>query len=256
MSLLKRSNRLWLSSCLAVAAAAMFVSPVLAQKAEPAKDPKAPAASPFGKKPEATKPADAKPESKPETKPDTKSKDAAADAAKPGAFHAWLANLEGEWAVEDKTVTPGEEHTDPGTWTSKMSLGGRFLMSDYDGRSRGKFYKGHSVWGYNNADKRFEYVWVDTQGTGMLILTGTADAAGKVVTLTGSMTDPTGGKKVNAKAVVTILSKDSFTFETFDDSSGTMAKVAIATATRSGKAAKDEPSAKKPADAPADKKSK
>jgi hypothetical protein len=137
------------------------------------------------------------------------------EAAKPGPNHKLLEWFEGEWQAEVKDLSPGMESSDKGTLTCKMVYGGRFLSMDYDGRFHGKFFRGGGMWGYNNTDKKFESSWADSMGSMISYMTGTVSADKKVFTLSGDMTDPTAGKKISQKEVITITGKDTYKQEFF-----------------------------------------
>ena len=203
------------------------------------------------KKPAPTTPPPAKTDA---AKPDTKGADAAAaaqeawkKAAEPGPMQKWLTQLEGEWTSEAKDTASGSEATDKGAMTSKMVMGGRFLQMEYDGRWHGKFFKGGGFLGYNNVDKRFESAWVDSGGSMISFMTGQADASGKVLTLTGEVTDPTTGKKAMMREVLTILGKDAHKTEFFIPADGKEMKIMEINYTRNAPAKKDSKEDKQPA---------
>lgn len=137
-------------------------------------------------------------------------------AAKVGPMHEWMKAFEGTWQTEIKSTWDGKTWTsDKGETTNKLVGGGRTLLTEYSGKMMGKFASGHGMMGYNNLDKRFEQVWTDSQSTAMSWMTGTADASGKVLTLTGEMTDAETGKKAKMRSVTTIVSKDEYKMEFF-----------------------------------------
>lgn len=174
----------------------------------------------------------AKPEAKP-IKPAAAPDDAAKKANEPGAAHKALEVFEGEWSCEIKTFgADGSGSVDKGTMTNKMVYGGRFLQEDYDGRMNGKFFRGGGLWGYNNATKKYETAWADSSTTGLSCMTGTADAAGKVFTFTGEITDAASGKTVKQREVVTVADKSSHKYEVFETHDGKESKVMEVTCTR------------------------
>jgi hypothetical protein len=54
---------------------------------------------------------------------------------------------------------------------------------------------------------------MDTASTSVMNLSGTFDAAGKVMTMTGRMDDPAAGKTVTVREKMTVVSKDEVLFE-------------------------------------------
>lgn len=122
-----------------------------------------------------------------------------------------------EQAAWMKYMTPGEEHArmarESGTWdcscriwmepgqppmemksTAEMSMimGGRYQRMDYKGEMMGMPFDGLALNSFDNADRQYRSVWIDSMGTGMMMMKGKADAAG-VLHMTGEMVDPMGG---------------------------------------------------------------
>jgi len=130
------------------------------------------------------------------------------ELAKPGAFHAWLAKFEGEWETSlqiigaDGVAMPAEK----GTMSYEMEIGGRYLEMEYLAKFMGKDFEGGGTLAYNNVDKRFESVWWDSMSTGIMMMTGQADADGKVLTMSGEATEADGSKS-KMKEVMTIISQ-------------------------------------------------
>ena len=133
----------------------------------------------------------------------------------PGEPHARLAKLAGSWTTKTKSwmdpSQPPEESA--GSCEFRMVLGGRYLEQRFEGTNMGKPFSGIGYTGYDNVKKKFEAYWIDSAGTGMLVLAGTRDAAAKKTTYTGSMLDPTNGKKVAIKSTDTEIDDDHFLFE-------------------------------------------
>lgn len=241
-----------------LAAGLLVCAPAFAQDKQPAKDPKNTPATPAAP---ATPATPAKPADKGGEKPGGKAPagDMAAEMAEwqksaaPGKFHEWLKQMEGEWQVEMKFFGPDGSPMGggTGTMTSKMTKGGRFLDQDFDGRFNGMFFRGGGTMGYNNLDKRFEATWTDSMSTGIMMMTGQADAAGKVLTMTGESTQPD-GKKETEKEVTTIIDKNSYKSEFFKVAGGKDLKTMEIVYTK-GKAA-DKKEEKKEQKKPADKK--
>lgn len=173
----------------------------------------------------------AKPEAKP-LKP-VAAADDAKKANEPGLAHKALEFFEGEWNCDLKLIGPdGSGSAEKGVMTYKMVYGGRFLTEDYDGRLGGKFFKGGGLWGYNNATKKYETVWADSSSTALSNMTGTADAAGKVFTFHSENTDTASGKTVKHREVVTIVDKNTHTYDVFETHDGKEMKVMEVTCTK------------------------
>jgi len=135
--------------------------------------------------------------------------------AAPAEPHAKLAKLAGTWEVKTKSwmdpALPPEETT--GTCEFRMALGGRYLEQRFEGSMMGRPFSGIGFTGFDNAKKKYEAFWIDSVGTGMMIMTGTADASGKKTVYTGSMLDPASGRTVEMKSVDTLVDDDTILFE-------------------------------------------
>ena len=86
-------------------------------------------------------------------------------APKPGPEHELLAKkFEGTWdCVMKCTFLPGESK---GVQTSKVGLGGFFVVGDFKGQFGGGDFQGRSIRGYDTFKKKFTSVWCDSIGTG------------------------------------------------------------------------------------------
>jgi hypothetical protein len=133
----------------------------------------------------------------------------------PGEPHAHLAKFAGSWTTKTKSWSdpsqPPEETT--GTCEFRMVLGGRYLEQRFEGSMMGQPFSGIGYTGYDNVKKKYEAYWIDTAGTGMLVMTGTPDKAGKKTVYTGSMLDPLTGRKVAMRSVDTEIDADTLLFE-------------------------------------------
>ena len=155
--------------------------------------------------------------------------------ATPGEAHARLAKLEGTWTVKTKSwmdpSQPPEETT--GSCEFRMVLGGRYLEQRFQGTAMGQPFSGIGYTGFDNVKKKYEAYWIDSLGTGMLVMTGSLDKGGKKTVYTGSMLDPTNGKKVAIKSVDTEVDADTLLFEMWmSGPDGKMAKSMEMTYTR------------------------
>ena len=117
-------------------------------------------------------------------------------AAIPGEPHKLFATLSGSWTTTTKEwMEPGKPPTEAtGTAEMKMLLDGRFLYQEYNGQMMGQPFSGVGIDGYDNLTKKYVTAWIDTMGTGIFFMEGTASADGKTITLRGSHPMPGGGK--------------------------------------------------------------
>jgi hypothetical protein len=85
------------------------------------------------------------------------------------------------------------------TMTSTWVLGNRFVQQNYEGTFMGEPFNGMGYVGYDNVTKKIVSVWMDSASTGMMVMTGNADATGKLVTAKGTMSDPMSGRRCRWK---------------------------------------------------------
>lgn len=137
--------------------------------------------------------------------------------ATPGEPHKALDALVGSWDVTSKFwMAPGAPPTESaGTSENKMILGGRYLEQRYEGTMMGGPFSGIGVTAFDNYKKKFVSTWVDSMGTGIMMMTGTFDKAGKIITSWGMMDDPAAKKTMKAKTAVTIVDADHHTYESW-----------------------------------------
>lgn len=136
--------------------------------------------------------------------------------AQPGEPHKLFAGIAGNYTTHTKEwMEPGKPPVEAdGTAESKMLLDGRFLYQEYHGSMMGQPFSGIGIDGYDNVTKKYVTAWIDTMGTGIFIMEGTASADGKTITLKGSHPEP-GGGKMSHRAVWKIIDNNSQTFEMY-----------------------------------------
>lgn len=153
----------------------------------------------------------------------------------PGEPHARFAKLAGTWTTKTKSwmdpAKPPEEST--GTCEFRAVLGGRYLEQRCEGSMMGQPFSGIGYTGFDNMKKKYEAYWIDSMGTGMLVMTGTPEKGGKKTVYTGSSIDPMTGKKVALKSIDTEVDADNLLFELWmSGPDGKMAKGMEMTYTR------------------------
>ena len=137
-------------------------------------------------------------------------------AATPGEPHKLFATLAGSWTTQTKEwMEPGKPPTESaGTAEMKMLLDGRFLYQEYNSHMMGQPFSGIGIDGYDNLTKKYVTAWIDTMGTGIFFMEGTASADGKTITLKGSHPEP-GGGKMSHRAVWKIIDTNNQTFDMY-----------------------------------------
>ena len=136
--------------------------------------------------------------------------------ATPGEPHKLFASLAGNWTTTTKEwMEPGKPPTEStGTADMKMLLDGRFLYQEYHGQMMGQPFSGIGIDAYDNMSKKYVTAWMDSMGTGIFIMEGTASSDGKTITLKGSHPEPGGGKMTH-RAVWKIVDNNTQTFDMY-----------------------------------------
>lgn len=139
-----------------------------------------------------------------------------AKLATPGEPHKQFVSLAGSWTTQTKEwMEPGKPPMESaGTCDFKMLLGGRFLQQEFTSEMMGQPYSGIGTTAYDNLRKRYVSTWIDTMGTGIFVMEGTASADGKTITLKGQHDEPGGGHMTH-RAVWKIADSNAQTFEMY-----------------------------------------
>lgn len=117
--------------------------------------------------------------------------------ATPGAAHKIFGDAIGNWTYTSKYWEAANAKPEETTGTSKITtiLGGRFMQNDVKGKAMGMPFEGMGLTGYDNLKQKYETVWLDTMGTGMMHGTATYDPATKTLTDVGTYSHPTMANK-------------------------------------------------------------
>jgi hypothetical protein len=136
--------------------------------------------------------------------------------ATPGEPHKLFATLAGSWTTTTKEwMDPGKPPTEStGTADMKMLLDGRFLYQEFTSQMMGQPFSGIGIDGYDNLRKRYVTAWIDTMGTGIFMMEGTASADGKTITLKGQHAE-LGGGQMTHRAVWKIVDNNTQTFDMY-----------------------------------------
>ena len=136
--------------------------------------------------------------------------------ATPGEPHKLFASLAGSWTTTTKEwMEPGKPPTEStGSADMKMLLDGRFLYQEFNSQMMGQPFSGIGIDAYDNLRKRYVTVWLDTMGTGIFLMEGTASTDGKTITLKGQHGEPGGGQMTH-RAIWKIVDNNTQTFDMF-----------------------------------------
>ena len=101
-----------------------------------------------------------------------------------------------------------------GTVEMKSVLGGRFLQQEFTGNMMGQPYSGIGTTGYDNLRKKYVSTWIDSMGTGIFFMEGTASPDGKTITLKGGHDEPGGGHMTH-RAIWKLVDSNTQIFEMY-----------------------------------------
>ena len=129
--------------------------------------------------------------------------------ATPGPFHKKLEPLVGDWTYQASfMMAPGTpEMKMSGTANRKWLLDGRF-MSEHAKNEGGEAFEGMGVTGYDNASKKYTFVWIDSMTTTVGLAEGDVDSSGKVFTYRSNDYNPMFGQKIKGRNVITVKDND------------------------------------------------
>lgn len=106
-----------------------------------------------------------------------------------------------------------------GTAEMKMLLDGRFLYQEFNGQMMGQPFNGIGIDGYDNMRKKYVTAWMDSMGTGIFLMEGTASADGRTITLRGSHPEPGGGKMTH-RAIWKLIDNNTQQFDMYGSHHG------------------------------------
>lgn len=136
-----------------------------------------------------------------------------------GPEHERFKESVGQW--ETQTLSWVAPDTKPmvsnGTAEFRLILDGRYLEQVFQGECMGEPFIGRGIEAYDRIKKKYISIWMDNMSTSVLVLEGTADESGRVITCLGKADDPlTGQKDKVVKSVARQIDKDKLIFEMYD----------------------------------------
>ena len=159
-----------------------------------------------------------------------------------------LSILDGNWAEKTHVFAGmmGPESDYTGKSRFKWEFNGMHLVGDHDFQMKGKPVFGHSVWGWDYEQKKYQLVWVSGMMPTASVYYGDFSGENTLILYSTVMR---GGKAVTERVTYAFANPNSYTFTLESDLGGTMTKVMEATGTKSAgaPAAAKKPAAKKPA---------
>ena len=140
------------------------------------------------------------------------------EAQKPGKHHAALEPLVGRFEAQVlHWAAPGQPpSSSSGVIENTWVLGGRFVLTRFQGESAGLPFEGLGLLGYDTVSQKYVGNWADSMGTFLWpTASGAFDDATDSITLSRVMTDPMTGGLVKIRDVTTIVDSDHITYEMF-----------------------------------------
>ena len=152
--------------------------------------------------------------------------------ATPGPQHERFKESAGKWkAVVKSWNGPGEPTVSEGVSENQVILGGRYLEQRFTSTMMGQPFEGYGLNGYDNATKRYWFIWVDNMSTGMMSGWGDMDESGKIMTATSTTTGPD-GKPMDMKTVTQFMDDGTQVFTMYGLMGGQEMKMMEITYTR------------------------
>ena len=135
-------------------------------------------------------------------------------ASMPSAGHARLMPMVGTWkATTTFTMSPGDPpQVHGGTSVHRLVLGGRYLEQIYKGTAMGMPFEGMGFTGYDNVQKKYVGVWMDTFGTGLMTSSGTGTPSDERIDCVAEAVEPSGLRRV-FETIVRIRNHSAHSYE-------------------------------------------
>jgi hypothetical protein len=153
----------------------------------------------------------------------------------PGPEHAVLKEAAGDWDA----VIKAQGAESKGSFSSKLALGGLWLIEEFKGDMGGMTFEGRGATSYDAAKKKYVNVWIDSVSTSPMISEGSYDKSTKTLSLTGQMPMPDG---TTMKVKQTTVTKDAntrlFTLKGVGPDGSEMEMIQITYKRRANKAAR------------------
>ena len=166
----------------------------------------------------------------------------------PGKPHQYFKKLAGNYKTVSKNymADPKNPQVTHGTASFRVIMGGRYLQQRFQGDYNGMKFEGMGLTGYDNAQKKYVGVWIDSFGTGVMNFEGQYDAKSKTMNEVGTGTSPMGDFKMRMSCKE--VGSDQFLFSMFMVlPDGKESKTMEITYTRVKRAAKKKPKPEKKA---------
>ncbi|MBL0105370.1 MAG: DUF1579 domain-containing protein [Bacteroidetes bacterium] len=139
------------------------------------------------------------------------------DYMTPGDMQKLLAEQVGEW--NEKVTFWMSPDAPPMVSTAKctttMILGGRYQKSVSKGKMMGMDFEGQGTIGYDKAIGKFQSMWIDNFGTGIMVMEGKYNPNTKIFTLSGKTVDPVTRQELDARETMKMVSNTEMLMEMY-----------------------------------------
>ena len=133
---------------------------------------------------------------------------------------ALLASEEGTWDADVTMTLPGMDPAKSKATETNRLIGGKWLISDFQGEFGGQKFQGHGQTGFDAKKGKFVGTWVDSMSARIDTLEGTYDEASKTLTLYSDLLNPETGKIMKTKFVSVYKDGDTRVFTEFTQPDG------------------------------------
>ncbi|MFO0984581.1 MAG: DUF1579 domain-containing protein [Planctomycetota bacterium] len=110
----------------------------------------------------------------------------------PTKFHGYLKAQVGTWDATVKMMMPGAPPSEDHAVATNTMIGDLWLVEDFKGSFGGMPFSGRGITGYDSHKNKYVGTWVDSMVDYLIVVEGTADATGKVRTITYEAPSQTG----------------------------------------------------------------
>jgi hypothetical protein len=138
------------------------------------------------------------------------------EAVSPDEHHQVLEAYTGTWSHALKFYPAPDALPMEMTATSvaEMTMGGRYLVSRFEGAFLGAPFEGLETVGYDKVKGKYFSLWYDNMSTGPMVLWGDWDPATNTLMLEGTVSDPlTGNPEVAVRNTSRLLDDGSIHYE-------------------------------------------
>ncbi|MHC4550953.1 MAG: DUF1579 family protein [Planctomycetota bacterium] len=140
------------------------------------------------------------------------------EAATPGKHHEALGRYLGQWDTETTIFGMGPQPMkSKGEAEIRWLMPGRWVVTETKGLMMGKPMHGFGIHGYDNFQKKYVAMWVDSMNTQLLTMSGHRSPDGTIETMYGRMDEPATGEVGKwVKYVTRMVNDDRLVLEIHD----------------------------------------